>query len=87
MQVKVFSNRRDTPELEAEINSWLKSNSNIQISHVKQSYAYDGKRVFLYTNFNLVHDSIDKSSRFVRLKLREKGRSRGLSTVNAQPMI
>jgi len=46
MRVKVFSNRRDTPELEAEINSWLTSNSNIQISHVKQSYAYDGKRVF-----------------------------------------
>jgi hypothetical protein len=46
MRVKVFSNRRDTPELEAEINSWLTNNSNIQISHVKQSYAYDGKRVF-----------------------------------------
>ena len=43
MRVKVFSNRRDTPELEAEINSWLTTNSNIQISHVKQSYAYDGK--------------------------------------------
>ena len=46
MQVKLFSNRRDTPELEVEINSWLTNNSNIQISHVKQSYAYDGKRVF-----------------------------------------
>ena len=46
MHVKLFSNRRDTPELEVEINSWLANNSNIQISHVKQSYAYDGKRVF-----------------------------------------
>ena len=46
MQVKVFSSRKEAPELEAEINYWLKSNSNIQISHVKQSYAYDGKRVF-----------------------------------------
>ena len=46
MQVKVFSNKGDVPKLEVEINHWLKDNSNIQINHVKQSYAYDDKHAF-----------------------------------------
>ena len=46
MQVKVFSNKGDAPKLEAEINNWLKNNSNVQISHVKQGYAYDAKHAF-----------------------------------------
>jgi hypothetical protein len=40
MQVKVFSTLADAPKLEADINTWLKNNNNIEISHVKQSYAY-----------------------------------------------
>jgi len=46
MQVKVFSNKGDWPQLEAEINTWLKDNDNIEISHVGQSYAYDGEGAF-----------------------------------------
>ena len=46
MQVKVFSNKGDAPKLEADINYWLKDNGNIQISHVKQSYAFDAKHAF-----------------------------------------
>ena len=32
--------------MEAEINTWLKDNDNIEISHVGQSYAYDGEGAF-----------------------------------------
>ena len=41
MQVKVFTNQGNAPKLELEINEWLKNNTKIQISHVKQSYAYE----------------------------------------------
>ena len=43
MQVKVFLSQEGAPKLEAEINTWLKNNDNIQISDIKQSYAVDGK--------------------------------------------
>jgi hypothetical protein len=43
MQVKVFLSQEDAPKLEAEINTWLKNNDNIQITDIKQSYAFDGK--------------------------------------------
>ncbi len=43
MQVKVFLSQEDAPKLETEINMWLKNNNKIDISHVKQSYAFDGK--------------------------------------------
>ncbi len=46
MQVKVFSSKGDAPVLETEINAWLKKNENVQVSHVKQSYASDGQGVF-----------------------------------------
>jgi hypothetical protein len=43
MQVKVFLSQEDAPKLETEINMWLKNNNKIEISHVTQSYAFDGK--------------------------------------------
>jgi hypothetical protein len=46
MQVKMFTDQGDAPKLETEINNWLKNNSNIEIIHVKQSYAYDGEQFF-----------------------------------------
>jgi len=46
MKVKIFSNQGDAPKLEKEINKWLLDNSNIEIAHVKQSYAYDNEASF-----------------------------------------
>ncbi len=46
MKVKIFSNEGDAPKLEKDINQWLHDNSNIEIAHVKQSYAYDNQEVF-----------------------------------------
>jgi hypothetical protein len=46
MKVKIFSNQGDAPKLENEINKWLLDNSNIEIAHVKQSYAYDNEAFF-----------------------------------------
>ena len=46
MKVKMFPNQGDAPKLENEINKWLLDNSNIEIAHVKQSYAYDNISFF-----------------------------------------
>jgi hypothetical protein len=44
MKVKMFTGQGDVTELEREINQWLRENNvNASNSHVKQSYAYDGK--------------------------------------------
>ena len=32
--------------MEAEINYWFKDNSNILVSHVKQSYTFDANHAF-----------------------------------------
>jgi hypothetical protein len=46
MKVKIFSNEGNAPELEKEINKWLGDNKNVEIVHVKQSYAYDNTLLF-----------------------------------------
>lgn len=48
MKVKIFTNNGDAPKLEEEVNKWLSDNP-VNISHVKQSYAYDSKGDTFYT--------------------------------------
>lgn len=43
MKVKIFVNEGDAPELERQINAWVAQNRNIEVLHIKQSYAYDGE--------------------------------------------
>ena len=57
MQVKVFSNKGDASKLEAEVNTWLKKNNNIEISHVRQSCAYDGEQAF-YTLMSIWYTTV-----------------------------
>ena len=42
MKVKMFINEGDVPKLEEEVNNWL-NHKPVNISHIKQNYAYDNK--------------------------------------------
>jgi len=46
MKVKIFSNQGDSPSLERDINAWLEQNKNIEVLHVKQSYADGGESMY-----------------------------------------
>ena len=46
MKVKIFSNDGDSPSLERDINAWLEQNKNIEVLHVKQSYADGGESMY-----------------------------------------
>ncbi len=55
MKVKIFLNEGNAPALEREINKWLAQNPKIQVSHIKQNYAYDNEETF-YTLLSIWYE-------------------------------